>query len=411
MSRRVVDDGRGAHEAHGFLRGLVGAGGLQPDCRALRPRRARLGASKYNRFLGSLVIGMNGIVSFCRYPLHLISIGGMLLSVVRVPAGARLPVAKLVGVEFPTGNPTIVIVVCLFSGIQLLTLGIMGEYVGRIYDEVKQRPKFIVESGHGIDASERARRERVDRGDRHRRVRSRPVCILAGGLGTRLGERVRDTPKPLIEVAGRALPRSTSSRCCASTARSGSCSASATWASGSRRASATARAFGLESALPLRPAGARPAPPGAVRAALPRPRRALPRALRRHLPADRLPRGRARARAGHAGADDRARNDGRWDTQQRRSPRRAGRALRQARADAGHALDRLRALRADAAGARGRRGRPRRRLHPRSPRRAARGLRGDRALLRDRHRARRWPRPTRFSVEEPRPQHHEARRP
>ena len=43
------------------------------------------------------------------------------------------------------------IVVAFFSGIQLLSLGVMGEYVGRIYDEIRQRPKFIVESRHGFD--------------------------------------------------------------------------------------------------------------------------------------------------------------------------------------------------------------------------------------------------------------------
>ena len=63
-------------------------------------------------------------------------------------------VAKLAGSHFPVGNPTIVIVVSLFSGIQLLSLGIMGEYVGRIYDEVKQRPKYIVESSYGVEAPE-----------------------------------------------------------------------------------------------------------------------------------------------------------------------------------------------------------------------------------------------------------------
>ena len=43
---------------------------------------------------------------------------------------------KLAGFAFPIGNPTIVILICFFSGIQLLSLGVMGEYVGRIYDEV-----------------------------------------------------------------------------------------------------------------------------------------------------------------------------------------------------------------------------------------------------------------------------------
>jgi dolichol-phosphate mannosyltransferase len=58
---------------------------------------------------------------------------------------------KLAGVEFPLGNPTIVIVVSFFSGIQMLSLGVMGEYVGRIYDETRQRPKYILESRYGWD--------------------------------------------------------------------------------------------------------------------------------------------------------------------------------------------------------------------------------------------------------------------
>ena len=56
---------------------------------------------------------------------------------------------KLGGVDFPIGNPTIVIVVSFFSGLQLLSLGVMGEYVGRSYEEIRNRPKYIVESRHG----------------------------------------------------------------------------------------------------------------------------------------------------------------------------------------------------------------------------------------------------------------------
>jgi dolichol-phosphate mannosyltransferase len=60
-------------------------------------------------------------------------------------------VMKLSGFDFPVGNPTVVIVVSFFSGIQLLSLGVMGEYVGRIYDESRRRPKYIVESRYGFD--------------------------------------------------------------------------------------------------------------------------------------------------------------------------------------------------------------------------------------------------------------------
>jgi dolichol-phosphate mannosyltransferase len=151
MSRRVVEHVVALNEAHGFLRGLVALVGFKQTS-VLYDRDARVaGESKYNKFLGSLVIGMNGIVSFSRYPLHVISVLGMLLSFfATLFAGAYL-IAKIAGVDFPTGNPTIVVIVTLFSGIQLLSLGIMGEYVARIYDEVKRRPKFIVDEAHGVD--------------------------------------------------------------------------------------------------------------------------------------------------------------------------------------------------------------------------------------------------------------------
>jgi glycosyltransferase involved in cell wall biosynthesis len=151
MTRRVVEHVVALDESHGFLRGLVGLVGF-PQTSVLYDRDARVaGASKYNRFWGSLVIGLNGVVGFSRYPLHFISIGGMALSAFAFLLAAVYLVLKLVGTSFPVGNPTIVILLCLFSGIQLLSLGIMGEYVGRIYDEVRHRPKYIVQSRLGWD--------------------------------------------------------------------------------------------------------------------------------------------------------------------------------------------------------------------------------------------------------------------
>jgi glycosyltransferase involved in cell wall biosynthesis len=152
MSRRVVDHVVALNEAHGFLRGLVALVGFKQTS-ILYDRDARAaGASKYNRFIGSIYIGLNGIVSFSRYPLQLISLGGLFFSVAAFLLAFGYLIAKLAGANFPLGNPTIVIIVAFFSGIQLLSLGIMGEYVGRIYDEVKRRPKFIVEDAYGIEA-------------------------------------------------------------------------------------------------------------------------------------------------------------------------------------------------------------------------------------------------------------------
>ena len=151
MSRRVIDNVVALKEGHGFLRGLVGLVGFRQTS-VLYDRDARAaGNSKYNRFLGSLVIGLNGIVGFSRYPLHLISLIGMALSGLAFTLAIVYLGLKLGSVPFPVGNPTIVIVMSLFSGIQLLSLGVIGEYVGRIYDESRNRPKYIVESRHGWD--------------------------------------------------------------------------------------------------------------------------------------------------------------------------------------------------------------------------------------------------------------------
>jgi len=155
MSRRVVDNVVSLKEGHGFLRGLVGLVGFRQTCVVYDRDPRAIGAGKYNRFTGSLVIGLNGVVGFSRYPLQLISIAGVLIAGLAFLLALSYLAVKLAGARFPVGNPTIVILVSLFSGIQLLSLGVIGEYVGRIYDEVRNRPKYIVESRHGLGDDER----------------------------------------------------------------------------------------------------------------------------------------------------------------------------------------------------------------------------------------------------------------
>ncbi len=151
LSRRVVDNVVALDEHHGFLRGLVALVGFRQTSVLYDRDRRSAGTSKYNRFLGSLVIGLNGVIGFSRYPLQLISIGGVMLSAFAFVFAIAYFAMKLAGVGFPVGNPTIVIAVAFFSGIQLLSLGVIGEYVGRTYDESRQRPKYIVESRYGWD--------------------------------------------------------------------------------------------------------------------------------------------------------------------------------------------------------------------------------------------------------------------
>jgi polyisoprenyl-phosphate glycosyltransferase len=154
MSRRVVENVVRLKERHGFLRGLVGLVGFRQASVPYDRDPRVAGKSKYNPFFGSLLIGLNGVIGFSRYPLQLISVLGISLAGFAFMLAVVYLGLKLGGVAFPIGNPTIVIVVSFFSGLQLLSLGVMGEYVGRIYEETRERPKYIVESRLGWEDDE-----------------------------------------------------------------------------------------------------------------------------------------------------------------------------------------------------------------------------------------------------------------
>jgi dolichol-phosphate mannosyltransferase len=85
------------------------------------------------------------VISFGSRPLQIMSIVGFLTAGFSFLVGAYYVLGKLFGVPYSAGLPTTVLVVTFFAGVQLLSLGLIGEYVGRIYDEVKRRPKFIID--------------------------------------------------------------------------------------------------------------------------------------------------------------------------------------------------------------------------------------------------------------------------
>lgn len=145
LSRRAVDHLVALKEHHGFLRGMVALVGFH-QCLIPFERPARhVGKTKYNRFLGSLKIGFNGIFCFSTYALTLASSTGFLIAGISLLLALVYGVLKMLGFPFPLGNPTIVILVLFMGGIQLIGIGILGGYIARIYDEVRQRPKFILD--------------------------------------------------------------------------------------------------------------------------------------------------------------------------------------------------------------------------------------------------------------------------
>ena len=146
MSRRVVNQLNLLTEAHGFLRGLVAYVGF-PQIAIKYEREERIsGFGKYNRYLGSLKIGLNGLIGFSSKPLVFMSVIGALISGSSFIVGTVYLIQKLLGFSLNPGLPTLVILVTFLSGVQISALGLIGQYISRIYDEVKSRPMYIIDS-------------------------------------------------------------------------------------------------------------------------------------------------------------------------------------------------------------------------------------------------------------------------
>jgi dolichol-phosphate mannosyltransferase len=151
MARRVVAEVVRLKESHGFLRGMVAVVGFKQIIIPFdRPPRL-VGETNYNRFFGSLRIGFNGIFCFSTYALTLSTMFGFIIAGFSFLVMAVYLVYKVMGWEILWGNPTLVILISFLGGIQLISVGILGEYIGRIYEEVRARPKFIVDRAVGFD--------------------------------------------------------------------------------------------------------------------------------------------------------------------------------------------------------------------------------------------------------------------
>mgnify|MGYP006095698383 FL=1 len=145
ISRRVINELKKFDEKESFLRGLVSYIGFKQKHIFFDRNERSLGSSKYNKYFGSIKIGINGIVGFSSKPLFIMTVVGFTLALVSFLFGAWYLIQKITGVNLTPGLTTTVILLSFYSGIQLFGLGLLGEYVGRISEEVKKRPKYILD--------------------------------------------------------------------------------------------------------------------------------------------------------------------------------------------------------------------------------------------------------------------------
>ena len=151
ISKRVIDNLKKFKEPSAFLRGLVAYIGFKQTYLEYNRDRRFGGETKYNKYLGSLKIAFNGIFGFSSRPLFIMSILGFLFALISFSIGLYYIIIKLIDPSITPGLSSTILFITFFSGLNLLGLGLLGEYVGRIYDEVKNRPNFIIDKKYNFD--------------------------------------------------------------------------------------------------------------------------------------------------------------------------------------------------------------------------------------------------------------------
>jgi dolichol-phosphate mannosyltransferase len=150
LDRRAVEMLEQMPERNRFLRGMTVWLGLEQDTVAYNRDARYAGETKYPlRKLAQLAL--DGIVSFSVVPLRIAAVLGLVVSAVALLAIPVVVGFRIAG-EYVPGIASVTIVLLLLGGFQLLTLGIIGEYLGRTYEEAKRRPIYMVRTRWNLDA-------------------------------------------------------------------------------------------------------------------------------------------------------------------------------------------------------------------------------------------------------------------
>ena len=142
ISAKVLKEFSNFKEVNLFLRGMIPLVGFKSSS-VYYERRERFAGESHYPLSKMLALAIDGITSLSVKPLRLISALGVMMSIVSIAGLVWAIVAKLLGAAI-TGWASITAAICLLSSIQLISIGIIGEYVGKTYLEVKNRPRYII---------------------------------------------------------------------------------------------------------------------------------------------------------------------------------------------------------------------------------------------------------------------------
>jgi glycosyltransferase involved in cell wall biosynthesis len=142
LDRQVIDTLKSMRERHRFLRGMAAWVGFRQTGVGYKRAARKAGVTKYP-FRKMLRLAVNAVTGFSYFPLQLATYLGFIsagLSVLAIPV---VIVTRLIGHQAFFGQASTLIAVLFLGGVQLISLGILGEYIGRLYDEAKGRPLYV----------------------------------------------------------------------------------------------------------------------------------------------------------------------------------------------------------------------------------------------------------------------------
>lgn len=142
LSTKVLSEFENFKEVNLFLRGLIPLVGFKSTC-VYYERRARQAGESHYSFHKMLSLAFDGITSLSIKPIRIITALGVIVAILSFVGIIWSVVTALMG-KTVAGWASVTCILCLLSGVQLVSLGVIGEYIGKIYLETKQRPRYII---------------------------------------------------------------------------------------------------------------------------------------------------------------------------------------------------------------------------------------------------------------------------
>jgi polyisoprenyl-phosphate glycosyltransferase len=152
LDRKIVNALQKLPERNRFMKGLYSWVGFKQIAIPFEVQPRKLGTSQWS-FYSLLDLAITGITSFTAFPLRMIALGGIGVATMAMLYALWIILSTLIfGIQTP-GWATIVTTISFFGGLQLFALGVVGEYIGRVFDEVKHRPHYIIDEESSFDDS------------------------------------------------------------------------------------------------------------------------------------------------------------------------------------------------------------------------------------------------------------------